>query len=643
MTVKELLIKIFTRSDTKGAERAEKSLDRTSKKSRTLKDRLDDMSRSGGAFGRVAGGAFRMLTSPLGMVTAGFAALALAIRGAIKVLKTFAGQELSEVDLDAALAQMGQLTDSYRLKLHDLANQYQDLTTVGDQTWLAAEAQLTRFGMNAGNVDQVMESVKNLAGLLQTGSLEGRVQTATMLIQRALEGNTEMFTRYGITVQKTGDVMRDFNNLTQLLAEKGAGALEARAKTLSGQMKNLTNSMGDFVEAAGGALGRNRHLRQSIQFLTDGYKTMIKTVNKSAGAMKEFRDKAERDMQAPLKEIGDFTEDVTKKLDQFAGVDFSRPAAALEQFAKNMKTAAAESEKALKNIEALESAELGVKIAEIELAEAEGALTPQEADRQKLAARRAASEERYQRSIDSLRKSIDERRDTLAGVHQQHSEGVRQDAIMRDKLNDLREEIFWAEKNRAPNLQALQKDEQELVTSILQNTTRVNKLAESYDSLSQTVDDQNFVDMARLKTAELNRQKDQLLADAKTRNIAAEEEETKAKTKRQKLEDELARLKEAQAVLERQKKEDLPKLRSAAFQESREAEQAQAALERGPGASIGRTRRTRDLNRDWKKAVQEADDAARAAESLNAYLAQTLKSIKEKTEQLESQLRNSRS
>ncbi len=214
----------------------------------------------------------------------------------VDALKAFAVQELSEVNLVAALKQMGQYTDEYYEKLKNLASQFQETTKVGDETWLKQFAQLTRFGMNADNVDRVADAVKNLAGLM-----DGNVQGATLAMQRAIEGEFSMFSRYGIKLDLTGNKVKDLNTLFEMLAEKGAGAMEARAGTLQGAWDGLTNAFGDFKEEIGRTFERAANLRGVLGSI----ETNIKRLQDSAksGGLKNLIEGAVENAGKLLKQI----------------------------------------------------------------------------------------------------------------------------------------------------------------------------------------------------------------------------------------------------------------------------------------------------------------------------------------------------
>ena len=245
-------------------------------------------------------------------VLAGLAAGAIATAAAgiwqlTKALKEFASQELGEADVVSALKAMGQYTDEYREKLFNLANQYQKTTGIADDMWLKAAGQLTRFGMNAGNVDQVFNALKNLAGLM-----DGNFDTALSAMSRAMEGEFGMFSRYGIVIETTGDKITDLNNLMLMLEQKGAGLLEARAETLAGKWQSLKNAISDFREEIGRTVTEASGLKDGLQWLAEKFDQLTESA-KSGKLHEILSDAADK--------VRQFAENISAVIEQIHSFD----------------------------------------------------------------------------------------------------------------------------------------------------------------------------------------------------------------------------------------------------------------------------------------------------------------------------------
>jgi len=245
----------------------------------------------------------RIASMAKGALVAGIGAVTAGIWQLTSALKAFARQELSEFDMESALKQMGQYTDQYRDKLIRLSQQYQQSTNIGDEMWLKTFAQLTRFGMHAGNVDKVAEATKNLAALM-----DGNLQGAMLAMQRALEGEFSMFSRYGIKLDLTGDKVKDLDNLMVMLAQKGGGLLEARAETLSGKLSGLRNAISDFREEVGRTITESTGLKDGLDFLRGKFNELEESAK--SGTLHEILKQAGAAVRNWAKQIADVVDQI---------------------------------------------------------------------------------------------------------------------------------------------------------------------------------------------------------------------------------------------------------------------------------------------------------------------------------------------
>lgn len=209
------------------------------------------------------GRALDLLKNPVVALAGVFTALAGSVKASIA---EFAQAEVQSARLDAALARSGQLTDEYRESLHELAGQLQKTTGIADDQWFEVLRKLTQFGANEGNIGQLAEGVKNLAGIMD-GDLAG----AANLVGRALQGNFEVLSRYGIQA-------KDLTTLLQELAVKGQGQLEAQTKTLIGTWQNLKNQINDLFEGVGGLINRFTPLKATVDLLAGSFEWWVEKI-----------------------------------------------------------------------------------------------------------------------------------------------------------------------------------------------------------------------------------------------------------------------------------------------------------------------------------------------------------------------------
>lgn len=273
MNPKEILIKIMSLFESSGTDEAQTGLDDVTTAAGEAGDAAEEAGDKTGQAGEEmrrageeasgaateftgladesagAGEAAQGAEMNFAAVTATLAAVTAALAGAAGMFREFAGAQRVISDLDTVLANSGQATEGYRQRLHNLADELQRTTAIADSEWLEVMTRLTQFGADSTNIEQYTEAVKNMAGFLG-----GDARQAAFMFGRVMEGNTEMLTRYGITVDRTKEQHEILDDVMRQLAERGGGLLENRARTLGGQMSGLTEEVLDLAKHAG-ALG----------------------------------------------------------------------------------------------------------------------------------------------------------------------------------------------------------------------------------------------------------------------------------------------------------------------------------------------------------------------------------------------------
>jgi len=194
------------------------------------------------------GAVMTALNGAAGAASVAFLGVSAALGVAAKALREFSAYEREVFTVDAALANRGLLSKETSARMTELASKMQDLTAIDDSEWLRVITTLTKFGADTSKMDQYIETVENLAGLLG-----GDLQQAAGLFARAMNGSFEMLSKYGIHVREDGTQTEKLADL-MLQAARGAGILRAQADSLSGRMAALKNNLADAMKTLGGAL-----------------------------------------------------------------------------------------------------------------------------------------------------------------------------------------------------------------------------------------------------------------------------------------------------------------------------------------------------------------------------------------------------
>ncbi len=219
---------------------------------------LKRIKEGGGAASKAIDGIAGVIRGPLAAASAVLASLAGAFAGLTKSVSEYADAQEKVAKLDAALSQRGLLSGEFRERLQELAGELQATTAVADDEWLEVLRRLIQFGSTPESIGMDVEAVKNLAGII------GDVSSAANLYSRALQGNYDMFARYGIVVRDAGTQTEKLNDLQEQLARRGGGQLEAQAKSLNGQWAALKNSTSDLLEAIGSQIARTGVLQSVL-------------------------------------------------------------------------------------------------------------------------------------------------------------------------------------------------------------------------------------------------------------------------------------------------------------------------------------------------------------------------------------------
>lgn len=318
-----------------------------------------------------------------GKIVAAIAAVGAAFYAAKKAVEEYASAEDAITKLDAALAQTGQLTDANRAKYQELASTLQETTGIADEEWTQVLKTLTQYGSTASNIERDANAVKNLAGLL-----DGDLQSAAMLVSKAMQGNYEAFRRYGIIVDEVGTPTEKLNKLYEQLASRGGGQLEASAKTLNGQFRSLKNAFSDFLEAIGGGIARLGVLQRILGWVAEALRFIAEKLGGVIPAVQGLNNAAAATVQS--------LEDSTR-----SGRRYAETLEDIRRLADAVTDATDRQIDAQRNLTNLEleriDAEAAYRTAQVNDRERRGTITPEQAVRQRSAIQRTSETSRFER------------------------------------------------------------------------------------------------------------------------------------------------------------------------------------------------------------------------------------------------------
>lgn len=218
-----------------------KALDEGAKKASSLEGALET------AIGVLGGG---LAIKAFDSLVSGFNSIISVGKEAISAA---AGQETATNNLNNALARAGNFSKQASKDLLEYASAVQQTTVFEDDAVIANTALLQSLTkLNAEGLKQGVSAAADFATVLGID-----LETATRLVAKAAEGNTEAFKRYGVEIKKGSSDAESFANTIQALNSQFGGASAAQLNTYSGSLKALNNAYADLLEPIGDIIVKN--------------------------------------------------------------------------------------------------------------------------------------------------------------------------------------------------------------------------------------------------------------------------------------------------------------------------------------------------------------------------------------------------
>lgn len=192
----------------------------------------------------MVGGLGSSITAALGPVAAAFAG-AFAVK---EMVSAFMEGELAMAELTSTLASNGQEVEGNVAKLKELAAAIQAATRVGDEETFALISKGLNLGLPAAEMETFAKSAIGLGAALKMGPEE-----AMAALAKEAQGVKSNLDRSIPALKGVEDQQQRLAIISQFAA-KGLEQEQAATQTLSGQMTQLWNAVGDLAETLGGFL-----------------------------------------------------------------------------------------------------------------------------------------------------------------------------------------------------------------------------------------------------------------------------------------------------------------------------------------------------------------------------------------------------
>lgn len=194
---------------------------------------------------------------------AGFASIGLAIKN---MITAYAESDLSVKKLNDSLKNAGVFSAAYSKHLQEQALSIQKTTRFSDEQVMSVQQLLITYGVYGTMLDKTTKAAIDLAEVTDKD-----VNGAAFALSKAIGGNTEMLSRYGIKIDENIPKSERFALAIKLITEKMGGRAEGAGDTLSGSMTIAKNAIGELMEKGGEFIVMTTSLVKYLKMTAEGF------------------------------------------------------------------------------------------------------------------------------------------------------------------------------------------------------------------------------------------------------------------------------------------------------------------------------------------------------------------------------------
>ena len=236
------------------------------------------------AIGRVVQRTFSTILKWIKRVTLAMTALAVFV--AFKSVKAWGAQERAVRELAGALKGVGKFSDDALDRLKAFAGELQKVSTFGDETIISVMALGASLSGLAGK--ELEDTTVAAIGLSRKIGVD--LRTAMMLLARAVGGQFQLFTRYGISLDETATAQEKLAKVFKV-ANEGLKIEEELVKSQSGAWERFKNQLGDVFEQLGRIVttsGEGGSLSDGLERITTKIGELVEKLEDIPGKAGEF-------------------------------------------------------------------------------------------------------------------------------------------------------------------------------------------------------------------------------------------------------------------------------------------------------------------------------------------------------------------
>lgn len=168
------------------------------------------------------------------------------IEGAIEAQSAF-------VAFSQALINSGNYSEEAANKFRDFADAQQNLTGISAEAYLSTGKLLnTMAGLSGSTLQDATKAIADLSVVMGTD-----MDTAAKLFSKGVENSTDVFKRFGLTIEDGASKAERTSNIIEALNSRFGGAAASQANTYSGALEIMKKSFGEVTESAGKLIVEN--------------------------------------------------------------------------------------------------------------------------------------------------------------------------------------------------------------------------------------------------------------------------------------------------------------------------------------------------------------------------------------------------
>lgn len=224
-----------------------------------------------------------------------------------KLIEAAAEEEDAVKRLNNALEIQGKFTEQVSNKYQQLARDIQKTTRFADDEVMGLIQQL----ISLGNVGP-REMDRAVKATIDFSSATGKdLNSAALIVSKAMNGMTGSLTKFGIEIDQNIPKTQKAEKALESLEKHFGGFAQKDIQSFSGQMVQLKNQWGDFVEEVGKFIIQSPKTNKAITSITEllgGWADKLNLVNK------RMREGTEENLIARIEKTTEFIEKQQKLL-----------------------------------------------------------------------------------------------------------------------------------------------------------------------------------------------------------------------------------------------------------------------------------------------------------------------------------------